>query len=54
MKSSHLLNVEHVSRDFRTGTVHAVRNVSVHIDDGEIVSLVGVNGAGNSFLKIRI
>lgn len=50
MKSSHLLNVEHVSRDFRAGTVHAVRDVSLHIDDGEIVSLVGVNGAGKTTL----
>ena len=32
------------------GQVQALRDVSVYADDGEIVSVIGLNGAGKSFL----
>jgi branched-chain amino acid transport system ATP-binding protein len=37
-------------RDLRVhyGTVEAVKNVSFHLESGEIVSLIGANGAGKS------
>src|SRR5260370_34932747 len=38
--------------DVRYGCVHAVRGVSVHINQGEIVTVLGANGAGkSSFLR---
>jgi branched-chain amino acid transport system ATP-binding protein len=30
------------------GNIHALRNVSLNVDDGEIVTLIGANGAGKS------
>jgi branched-chain amino acid transport system ATP-binding protein len=38
--------------DVRYGRVHAVRGVSVHVNQGEIVTVLGANGAGkSSFLR---
>jgi branched-chain amino acid transport system ATP-binding protein len=45
-----LLTVEHV--DARHGQLHAVRDVSLTVNDGEILALVGANGAGKTtFLR---
>jgi len=30
------------------GTIHALRGVTMHVDEGEIVTLIGSNGAGKS------
>ena len=30
------------------GSIHAVKDVSFHVDPGEIVTLIGSNGAGKS------
>jgi len=32
------------------GQVHALRNVSLHLEEGEIVTLIGANGAGKTTL----
>jgi branched-chain amino acid transport system ATP-binding protein len=40
------LVVEHL--DVRYGSVHAVRDLSFQVDPGEIVGLIGANGAGKS------
>ena len=30
------------------GTIHALKGISLHVDEGEIVTLIGANGAGKS------
>ena len=48
--SAHLLEVENLSVDFHTvhGTVHAVREVSFHLDRGETLAILGESGSGKS------
>jgi len=43
-----LLEIRHLSKHF--GGVMALQDVSLTVDDGEIVGLVGDNGAGKSTL----
>ncbi len=46
MESEHLLNVEDMNVYY--GSIHAIQGVSFHVDKGEIVTLIGANGAGKS------
>lgn len=47
-----MIELTHVSKDFGTGQrqVHAVRDVSLSIDAGEIFGIIGFSGAGKSTL----
>lgn len=47
-----MLSVENLS--VRRGSVEALRGVTLHVDEGAIVSLVGANGAGKSTLLYAI
>jgi simple sugar transport system ATP-binding protein len=43
-----LLELTNISKHF--GAIHAINNVSLSLDDGEVVGLMGDNGAGKSTL----
>ena len=47
-----MIQLEHVSKTFTTksGYVHAVKDVSLHIKEGEIFGIIGFSGAGKSTL----
>ena len=51
-----LLSVEDLSLEFRTrsGTVHALENVSLEVARGETVGIVGESGSGKSVLSFAI
>jgi oligopeptide/dipeptide ABC transporter ATP-binding protein len=47
-----LIEVEHVTQSFRTrrGTIHALQDVSIRLDAGEVLCLVGESGSGKTTL----
>ena len=53
-KSVHLYEVRNLKTSFRTddGRVQAVDGVSFHVDEGEIVSIVGESGCGKSMTQL--
>ncbi|MBM7322797.1 ATP-binding cassette domain-containing protein, partial [Agrobacterium sp. S2] len=48
--ADHLLEVRNLSVEFHTvsGVVHAVKDVSYHIDRGETLAILGESGSGKS------
>ena len=36
------------------GSIHAIKDISFHVDEGEIVTLIGANGAGKTLSLIHI
>lgn len=44
--SDAMLNIDHV--EVRYGAVPAIRDLTLHVDQGEIVALLGANGAGKT------
>lgn len=47
-----MLELSHVDTFY--GNIQALRDVSLHVDDGEIVTLIGANGAGKSTTLMTI
>lgn len=52
MSYEHLLDLHEINSSY--GPVQALRRVSLHVDEGEIVTLIGANGAGKSTLLMTI
>ena len=44
MSMEHLLDVKDINVYY--GSIHAVKGVSLYVNEGEIVTLIGANGAG--------
>jgi peptide/nickel transport system ATP-binding protein len=55
-KKEILLRVEDLSVDYKTpaGPVHALRNVSLSVNEGEVLSVVGESGSGKTTLALAI
>lgn len=48
-----MLTISHISKTFNAGTVNekkALTDISLHLDDGDFVTMIGSNGAGKSTL----
>ena len=36
------------------GMIQAIKGVSFHVDEGEVIALIGANGAGNTAEEARL
>ena len=52
MNKDHFLDIHEIDASY--GPVQVLRRVSMHVDEGEIVTLIGANGAGKSSLLMSI
>ena len=47
-----MLRVEDINVYY--GAIHAIKGISLEVNDGEIVALIGSNGAGKSYFAYHL
>ena len=45
-----LFEMNHVQKSFNNGTLHVLKDISVSVQEGEVVSIIGPSGSGKSTL----
>lgn len=45
-----MIRISHLTKTFASQQVHALNDVSLTIDDGDIFGIIGISGAGKSTL----
>lgn len=51
-----MINIEHLDKTYhlKNADVHAVDDVSLHIESGQIYGVIGYSGAGKSTLVLSL
>ena len=45
-----LFEMNHVQKSFNNGTLHVLKDISLSVNEGEVVSIIGPSGSGKSTL----
>ena len=45
-----LFEMNHVQKSFKNGTLHVLKDISISVSEGEVVSVIGPSGSGKSTL----
>ena len=50
MKDNKIIRVENLKKYYKGGTIKALDNISINVDEGEVVVIIGPSGSGKSTL----
>ena len=42
-----ILEMNHVQKSFNDNTLHVLKDISLSVSEGEVVSIIGPSGSGN-------
>ena len=45
-----VLELNHVKKSFNNGTLHVLKDISLSVEKGEVVAIIGPSGSGKSTL----
>ena len=43
-----VLELNHVKKSFNNGTLHVLKDISLSVEKGEVVAIIGPSGSGKS------